>query len=87
MHGQQAVHYGGTLDAWYAPAVAVSGRTRAQIDACVATPDTRAAINADINGATAAGIGSTPAFVVNGRVVEDPSLGGLETAVRAAAAR
>ncbi len=87
MHGQQAVRYGGTLDAWYAPAVAVSGRTRAQIDACATTPATRAAINTDINGATAAGINTTPAFVVNGRVVEDPTLGGLETAVRAAAAR
>ena len=44
MHGQAAVLRGGTLDAQYAPAIAVSGPTRAQIDACVATPATRAAL-------------------------------------------
>ena len=86
MHGQAAVLRGGTLDAWYAPAIAVSGRTRAQIDACIALPATRAAISRDIASAHAADVHNTPSFFVNGRRVTDRSLGGLEVAIRAAAA-
>ena len=86
MLGQDAVFRGGTREDWYAPAIAVSGRTQAQIEACAATPATRAAINRDIDSATAAGVDSTPSFFVNGRRVTDRSLGGLEVAIRAAAA-
>lgn len=86
MHGQAAVLRGGDRDDWYAPAIAVSGRTRAQIDACAVTPATLAAINRDIDSAIAANIDSTPSFFVNGRRVTDRSLGGLEVAIRAAAA-
>lgn len=86
MQGQARVLRGGSLDDWYAPAVAVSGRTRAQIDACATTPATRAAINRDINGATAAGAQYTPTFFVNGRIASDRTLGGLEVAIRAAEA-
>lgn len=85
MQGQAAVLRGGTQDAWYAPAIAASGRTRAQIDACATTQATRDAINRDIAGAHAAGAETTPAFFVNGRRVTDRSLGGLEVAIRAAA--
>ncbi|MDO9587510.1 MAG: thioredoxin domain-containing protein [Brevundimonas sp.] len=86
MLGQDAVLRGGDRVDWYAPAIAVSGRTRAQIDACAATPATRDAINRDIESAHAAGAHSTPSFFVNGRRVTDRSLGGLEVAIRAAAA-
>ena len=86
MLGQDAVFRGGTRDAWYAPAVAVSGRTRAQLDACAATPATLAAISRDVETAQAAGATSTPSFFVNGRRVTDRTLGGLEVAIRAAAA-
>ena len=86
MHGQAAVLNGGDQDDWYAPAIAASGRTKAQIDACIALPATRAAIDRDIQTAVAAGVTGTPAFFVNGRPVTDRSLGGLEVAVRAAAA-
>lgn len=86
MHGQAAVLRGGTREAWYAPAVAVSGRTLAQLEACAATPATRAAINRDIDSAHAADVHSTPSFFVNGRRVMDRSLGGLEVAIQAAAA-
>ena len=86
MLGQDAVFRGGTREDWYAPAIAVSGRTQAQIEACAATPATRAAINRDIDSALAAGVDSTPSFFVNGRRVTDRSLGGLEVAIRAAAA-
>lgn len=86
MLGQDAVFRGGTREDWYAPAIAVSGRTQAQIEACATTPATLAAINRDIDSATAAGVDSTPSFFVNGRRVTDRSLGGLEVAIRAAAA-
>lgn len=86
MRGQAAVLRGGPREAWYAPAVAVSGRTLGQLEACAATPATRAAITRDIDGAHAADIHSTPSFFVNGRPVTDRSLGGLEVAIRAAAA-
>ncbi len=86
MSGQPAVLRGGNREDWYAPAIAVSGRTQAQLEACVATPATRAAINRDIESAIAAGANTTPAFFVNGRRVTDRTLGGLEVAIRAAAA-
>ena len=86
MLGQDAVFHGGTREAWYAPAIAVSGRTRAELEACAATPATLAAINRDVDSAEAAGATSTPAFFVNGRRVTDRTLGGLEVAIRAAAA-
>ncbi len=86
MRGQAAVLRGGAREAWYAPAAAVSGRTQAQLDACVTTPATRNAINRDIESAEAAEATTTPAFFVNGRRVTDRSLGGLEVAIRAAAA-
>lgn len=86
MLGQDAVLRGGNREDWYAPAIAVSGRTQAQLDACAVTPATRNAINRDIDSATAAGVSSTPAFFVNGRRVTDRTLGGLEVAIRAAAA-
>ena len=86
MHGQGAVLNGGSRDAWYAPAISVSGRTRAQLDACAVTPATLAAINRDVDSAIAADATTTPAFFVNGRRVMDRSLGGLEVAIRAAVA-
>jgi len=81
MKGQSAVLHGGTYDDWYAPAIAASGRTRAQIDACVVTPATRAAIDADIASAQAAGVSHTPSFFINGRPVADRSFGGLVAAI------
>lgn len=86
MYGQEAVLRGGTQEDWYAPAIAVSGRTQAELEACVSTPATRNAINRDIEGAEAAGVDSTPSFFVNGRRLMDRSLGGLEVAIRAATA-
>jgi protein-disulfide isomerase len=86
MRGQAAVLRGGNREDWYNPAIAVSGRSRAQIDACVTTSATRDAISRDIETAHAAGATTTPAFFVNGRRVTDRSLGGLEVAIRAAAA-
>ena len=84
MSGQEALFRGGTREAWYAPAIAASGRTRAELDDCITTPATRAAINRDIESAQTAGATTTPSFFVNGRRVTDRTLGGLEVAMRAA---
>ena len=86
MRNQGAVLDGGLLQDWYAPAIAASGRTRDQIQTCTASPENQAAINADIQGAVAAGVNSTPSFFVNGKPVTDRSLAGLEAAIRAARA-
>ena len=85
MHGQSAVLQGGRLENWYDQAIAVSGRTRAEIEACAALPETRTAIDRDIQGAIAAGVDSTPSFFVNGQRVMDRSVEGLGAAIRAAA--
>tara|TARA_R110002167_G_scaffold15735_5_gene62549 strand:- start:3383 stop:3991 length:609 start_codon:yes stop_codon:yes gene_type:complete len=81
MRGQRAVLYGGDQGDWFDSAIAVSGRTRAQIEACIALPATRAAIEADIDGADAAGVHSTPTLFVNGRQVADRSFGGLAAVI------
>ena len=86
MQGQSAVLRGGNREDWYGPAIAVSGRTQAQIEACATSPAVEAALARDMDSAEAADVHSTPAFFVNGRRVTDRSLGGLEVAIRAATA-
>lgn len=79
--GQEALFAGGPTAPWYASGVAVSGRTQAQIDACLADPATLERLRASIVGANSAGAGSTPTFFVNGRMVADRSLAGLTAAI------
>ncbi len=86
MRNQAAVLDGGQLQDWYRPAIAASGRTQVQIEACVGSTETQAAINADIESAVVAGVNSTPSFFVDGKPVTDRSLAGLEAAIRAARA-
>ena len=80
--GQPALATGSRT--WFSDAVAASGRTEDQIKACFADPATEAAINADIEGATAAGVEGTPTFFVNGHKVADPTLAELGAAIDAA---
>jgi protein-disulfide isomerase len=82
MTGQAAVIAGAPVSAWFDSAVAVSGRTEAQIDACLTDPATLTAIRADAAGASEAGVQGTPAFFVNGRAVSDTSLEGLSAVIR-----
>jgi len=82
MTGQAAIIDGAPLADWYAAGVAASGRTQAEIDACLADPATLNGIRAEIAGATAAGVQGTPSFFVNGRAVSDTSLDGLSAAIR-----
>ena len=82
--GQAAMLRGGDQGQWYSAGVAASGRTRAQIDACVIRPEIQTFLEAEVAAGAAAGVTGTPAFFVNGRRVPDRSLGGLEMAIRAA---
>ena len=82
MRGQAAVIAGAPLDGWFDAAVAASGRTEAEIDACLADPATLDGLRAEIAGANAAGVQGTPSFFVNGRAVSDPSLEGLTAAIQ-----
>lgn len=79
--GQEALFAGGPVAPWYASGVAASGRTQAQIDACLANPATLEGLRTSITGATAAGVEGTPTFFVNGRRVTDSSLTGLTAAI------
>ena len=82
MTGQAAIIEGAPLADWYAAGVAASGKTQAQVDACLADPATLDGLRAEIAGATAAGVQGTPSFFVNGRAVSDTSLEGLTAAIR-----
>jgi protein-disulfide isomerase len=71
----------GPVSEWYDRAIAVSGRTREQIDACVQDPATLAAIRNSMNGGIAAGVTKTPTFFVNGKITADGSLETLGAAI------
>ena len=82
MTGQAAIIEGAPLAGWFDDAVAASGRTQSEIDACLADPATLNGIRAEMTGANAAGVTGTPSFFVNGRHVADPSMEGLTAAIR-----
>jgi protein-disulfide isomerase len=82
MNGQQALFDGGPVGTWFSAAIAASGRSETEIEACLEDPATLNGIRASIAGATAAGVQGTPTFFVNGRKVEDSSLAGLAAAIQ-----
>ena len=81
--GQPALFAGGST--WFQDAIAVSGRSRPEIEACFRDPATNAALQAEVAGATAAGVEGTPTFFVNGRKTADHTLETLTAAIEAAA--
>lgn len=82
MNGQQALFDGGSVGTWFGAAVAASGKSEAEIETCLADPETLNGIHASISGATAAGVQGTPTFFVNGRRISDNSLEGLAAAIQ-----
>lgn len=56
--------------AWLGAGMAVSGRTEAEVTACVQDPATLAAIRAQVQGGMTGGVQGTPTFFVNGRKIE-----------------
>jgi protein-disulfide isomerase len=77
----------GPVSEWYDRAIAVSGRTREEIDACVQDPATLAAIRNSMTGGISAGVTKTPTFFVDGKIVADGSLETLGAAIDAANGR
>lgn len=82
MNGQAALFEGGPVQDWLSAAAAVSGKSPAEIQACLADPATIEGIRAGMAGANAAGVTSTPSFFVNGRRVTETSLEGLSAAIQ-----
>lgn len=66
---------------WFEAAVAASGKTREEIGACLQNPATQATLQAQIDGAEAAGVAGTPTLFVNGVLVQDHSLEALSAAI------
>lgn len=81
MAGQAAAFASGDARDWYLGAIGVSGRTQAQIEACVTDPATGQALQHDVEAAVAAGVNSTPTFFVNGQRAADHSIEALSAAI------
>lgn len=81
MAGQAAAFASGDARDWYMGAIAVSGRTQPQIEACLAAPTTGEALQHDVQAAVSAGVEGTPTFFVNGRRAADHSIETLSAAI------
>jgi len=81
MAGQAAAFASGDARDWYTGAIGVSGRTQAEIQACVTAPATGQALQHDVEAAIAAGVNGTPTFFVNGRRAADHSIETLSAAI------
>ena len=85
---QEALYASRSTGPFFDAGLAQSGRTKEQIEVCFGEPAREAALNADVNAAITAGIDGTPTFFVNGsRLIGDPSIGALATAIAAAEPR
>lgn len=81
MAAQSAAFASGDARDWYTGAISVSGRTQAQIEACLGDPATGQALQRDVEAAVAAGVEGTPSFFVNGVRASDHSLETLSAAI------
>lgn len=81
MAGQAAALASGNAREWFLGAVAVSGRTQPEIEACLADPATGQKLQADIQAAVDAGVTGTPTFFVNGKRTSDHTLEALAAAI------
>lgn len=81
MAAQAAAFASGGVRDWYLGAVAVSGRTQPQIEACLAEPATQQALERDVQAAIDAGVTGTPTFFVNGKRTSDHTLEALAAAI------
>lgn len=82
MNGQAALLGGAPIADWFGAAIAVSGKSQAEIRTCLEDPATLQGIRTGVAGATAAGVQGTPSFFINGRPVADTSLQGLSAAIQ-----
>lgn len=82
MHNQAMIR--ADVAPWYDAGIAASGRTREQIETCLAAPATMEHLVAGVEGGRAAGVAGTPTFFVNGQKVANGSMETLAAAVESA---
>lgn len=70
MQGQAKLGEDGLVQPWLEAAVAVSGKTRPEIETCLSDPATRTGIQTSQSGAVEAGVQGTPTFFVDGVQVQ-----------------
>lgn len=80
MHNQEGLRSTGAPP-WFETGIAASGKTRDEMETCLETPATRETLDAQIQGARAAGVTGTPAFFVNGEPVAEPTLEALAAVI------
>jgi len=81
MRGQADAFEKGDARVWFSDAIGASGRNQEQIEACLKDPAVGQALQAEVEGAVAAGVTGTPSFFVNGKRMADPSLETLAAAI------
>lgn len=81
MNGQSEAFASGKVQEWIMGAVAATGKSREDVEACVERPATAQTLNDDTRQAMEAGVNSTPALFVNGQRVESPTLEGMIAAI------
>ncbi len=70
MQGQAKLGEDGLVQPWLDAAITASGKTRPEIEACLADPATLAGLQASRSDALAAGVLGTPTFFVEGVLVQ-----------------
>ncbi len=83
MAGQAAVRADGSVQDWYGAAIDASGKSREDIETCVAAAETRDVIVLDSDLADAYGFEALPGVVVNGMAIRDTSIAGISAAMKA----
>lgn len=81
MEGQEQAFRSGDVNGWMRGAIPLTGRTEADLLACMQTDTMRTTLSGDIQSAQAAGVTGTPYLFVNGQHVERPSLEGMVAAI------
>lgn len=69
---------------WYLTGIAASGRTREEVETCLADPSTLSDIQEGANAARAAGVARVPAVFVNGKAVAVATAADISQAVELA---
>ena len=81
MNGQAQLAQSQQVQPWVDAAIAASGKTRPEIEACLADPATLSGIQASRNDALAAGALGTPSFFVDGKLITGYSIEALDTEI------
>lgn len=81
LKGEQAVREGASLNEWQDAGVAASGRTREEVEACLAAPKTLAILQDDVEAANASGVFDAPSAVVDGITLREPTFENIKAVI------